>query len=261
MTINWDVPEGYKKLAYSVGAYGFLNRLLCLRNRDIMKRQLKARVMDRYPKKDRPYYPFPQAISDFCFPSGLMLKTEEGSPEFFHFSLTDQEGSVIYGTCLIFDEAPSEALRQKLKSMYVRNTSSVRTLKAICILSHYSFNAAFKQILMQLYRMQISTTKLTVPIERHITNIIEEIPLPDEGKLLVQHEIGGRTASFFRPTDQNPPVVDREEIEILFRCLCVDSIIEIYAALLLERKVLMVSKHKALLTQVINCFLSFMFPF
>jgi len=89
LTINWDVPEGYKKLAYSVGAYGFLNRLLCLRNRDVMKRQLKARVMDRYPKKDRPYYPFPQAISDFCFPSGLMLKTEEGSPEFFHFSLTD----------------------------------------------------------------------------------------------------------------------------------------------------------------------------
>ena len=68
-------------------------------------------------------------------------------------------------------------------------------------------------------------------------------------------------ASFYRPTDQNPPVVEREEIEILFRCLQLDGIIEIYTALLLERKVLMVSKHKALLTQVINCFLSFMFPF
>lgn len=54
---------------------------------------------------------------------------------------------------------------------------------------------------MQLYRMQISSTKLSIPIERHITNIVEEIPLPDEGKLLVQHEIGGRTASFYRPTD------------------------------------------------------------
>lgn len=134
-------------------------------------------------------------------------------------------------------------------------------MKAICILSHYSFNAAFKQILMQLYRMQISTTSLSIPIERHITNIIEEIPLPDEGTLLVQHEIGGKTASFFRPTDQNPPVVDRDEIENLFRCLGVESIIEIYTCLLLERKVLMISKHKALLTQLINCFLSFMFPF
>ena len=111
LTINWDVPEGYKKLAYSVGSYGFLNRLLCLKNRDVMKRQLKARVLDRYPREDRFYYPFPQSICDFCFPSGIMLKTEEGSPEFFYFSLTDQEGSMIYGTCLIFDESLSEAFR------------------------------------------------------------------------------------------------------------------------------------------------------
>ena len=51
------------------------------------------------------------------------------------------------------------------------------------------------------------------------------------------------------------------EIENLFKCLDVENIIEIYSSLLLERKVLMISKHKALLTQVINCFLSFMFPF
>jgi hypothetical protein len=113
LTINWDVPDGYKKLAYSVGTYGFLNRLLCLRNRDIMKRQLKAKVLDRYPPQgqDRPHYPFPLSISDFCFPSGIMLKTEEGSPEFFHFSLTDHEGTQIFGTSLIFDEEPSQAFK------------------------------------------------------------------------------------------------------------------------------------------------------
>lgn len=94
-----------------------------------------------------------------------------------------------------------------------------------------------------------------------MTNIMDEIPLPDEGTLLVQHEIGGKTASFFRPTDQHPPFVGKEEIEVLFKCLDVDNIIEIYSNLMLERKVLMISKHKALLTKVINCFMSFMFPF
>jgi len=49
---------------------------------------------------------------------------------------------------------------------------------------------------------------MTIPLERYITNIIDEIPLPDEGSLLVQHEIGGQTISFYRPIDQNPPVVD-----------------------------------------------------
>jgi hypothetical protein len=56
-----------------------------------MKRRIKAKVLDRYPPegKDRHYYPFPLSISDFCFPSGIMLKTEEGTPEYFNFSLTD----------------------------------------------------------------------------------------------------------------------------------------------------------------------------
>ena len=155
MTINWDVPEGYKKLAYSVGTRGILNRLLCLKTRDLTKQKIKAKVLDRYPPegKDRHYYPFPTSISDFCFPSGISLKYQSGSPEFFNFNLTDMNGIYIYGSCLIFDEEPSRALREKLRQYHVRSTSQIRTIKAICILSHYSFNAAFKDILCQLYRM------------------------------------------------------------------------------------------------------------
>jgi hypothetical protein len=76
MTITWDVPEGYKKLAYSVGTNGILNRLLCLKTRDLTKQKLKAKVLDRFPGegKDRHYYPFPASIGDFCFPSGISLK-------------------------------------------------------------------------------------------------------------------------------------------------------------------------------------------
>ena len=37
--------------------------------------------------------------------------------------------------------------KEKLKKMYVRKYQSLRVLKAICILSHYSFNAGFKEIL------------------------------------------------------------------------------------------------------------------
>jgi len=48
-TINWDIPEGYKGLAYSVGLNNYLNRLLCKKQRDIMKKKLKPKVIDRYP--------------------------------------------------------------------------------------------------------------------------------------------------------------------------------------------------------------------
>jgi hypothetical protein len=104
MTMNWEVPEGYKKLAYSVGTNGCLNRLLCLKTRDLMKKRMKPKIIDKYPKEDRHYYACPTSISDFCFPSAIVLKTEQGLPEFFNFSLTDGDGTHIFGTSLIFDE-------------------------------------------------------------------------------------------------------------------------------------------------------------
>jgi hypothetical protein len=50
-----------------------------------------------------------------------MLKFEEGSPEFFNFSLTDQDGTQIFGSCLIFDEAPSQAFKERLRNVHVKN--------------------------------------------------------------------------------------------------------------------------------------------
>mmetsp|Transcript_38156 Transcript_38156/g.58195 ORF Transcript_38156/g.58195 Transcript_38156/m.58195 type:complete len:134 (-) Transcript_38156:3270-3671(-) len=132
-----------------MGSRGCLNRLLMLKNRDILKKKMQAKVLDRYPPQgeDRPYYPFPRNIYDFVFPSGIMLKFQEGFPEFFSFSLTCGEGTRVYGTCLIFDEEPSMAMKKKLKRMYVKNSSKARILKSIGILSHYSFTAGFKEIL------------------------------------------------------------------------------------------------------------------
>ena len=103
---------------------------------------MKPKVIDRYPAdgNDRHYYPFPTTISDFCFPSGIVLKTEQGLPEFFNFSLTDGDGTHIYGTALIFDEELSQAFKDKLRSLYVKGIEKLRSVKAICILSHYSFN-------------------------------------------------------------------------------------------------------------------------
>jgi hypothetical protein len=228
-----------------------------------MKRKLKAKVIDRYPPEgqDRHYYPFPINFSEFCFPSGIVLKTDYGPPEYFNFILTDQDGNHIFCTCLIFDEDLSLAFMNLLASYHVRSPEKVRALKAICILSHHCFNQQFKEILKQVYRMQISNTSLSLPMERYVTNIIDEIPLPDEGKLLIQYEIGGSTTSFYRPIDQHPPFVDKTDIENLLKCLDIDSILEVFSAILLEKKMLFISKHKSLLTQAISCFVSFIFPF
>ena len=153
---------------------------------------------------NREYYEYPQTLSNFCFPSGIEFQKVRGIPSYFSFILTDAEGQRIYGTCLIFDEILSEELKQALRKNWVLGSlSEVYTQKAICILSHYSFMESFKDILKQLYTLHLSNTQ--IPIERYLVNIMNEIPVPDKGNLLVLHDIGNTSIPFYRPIDQYPP--------------------------------------------------------
>jgi len=116
----------------------------------------------------------------------------------------------------------------------------------------------FKQILNQIYRMHLSTT-LNIPLERFVVNIMDEVPLPDKGNILIQHEIE-ETISFCRPVDQYPPYASKTCIQNLFKALKVDDVLELVAQLLLERKILIISKYKALLTQVCVALQSLIYP-
>jgi hypothetical protein len=73
--------------------------------------------------------------------------------------------------------------------------------------------------------------------------------------------MGDKSISFYRPIDQHPPFAQKDDIENLLKCLDIDSILEVFSAILLEKKILFISKHKALLSQVMSCFMSFIFPF
>ncbi len=48
--------------------------------------------------------------------------------------------------------------------------------------------------------------------------------------------------------DQYPPYATKTCIENLFKCLSVDHVIEIFVTLILEKQLLLVSRHKSLLT-------------
>ena len=74
-------------------------------------------------------------------------------------------------------------MKNKLKSNYVQNVDNIYSQKAICILSHYAFMDPFKEILKQIYRIHLSNTP--IPIERYLVNILNEIPVPDKGNILI----------------------------------------------------------------------------
>lgn len=84
------------------------------------------------------------------------------------------------------------------------------TQKAICILSHFSFSESFKQVLKKIYQIHLSQN-MKIPIERFIMNVIDEVPLPDKGNIMIQHDME-ETILFFRPVDQYPPFVTKTAI-------------------------------------------------
>ena len=232
--------------------------MLCYKQRDFLKRRFEAKVIDRYPPENRQYYQFPESLSQFCFPGGIQLASERQMPSYFSFILTDAEGQRIYGTALVFDEVLSAELKLQLRNEYVKEVDNVYSQKAICILSHYCFMDSFKEVLKQLYRIHLSNTP--VPLERYVLNIMEEIPVPDKGNILVLHEMGDQTLPFRREVEQYPPYAGKPDVEYLFRALSAEQVVDIFLALLQEKKVLLISSHKSLLTRACVALVSFLFP-
>jgi len=93
-------------------------------------------------------------------------------------------GEHSYVTCLLFDDLPSKRVIDQLKEAEVKNIEQIRVPKIIAIVSHFSFMDAFKEVLMQLYRIHLSQ-QMHIPLERYILNIMEEIPVPDIGNILI----------------------------------------------------------------------------
>ena len=117
--------------------------------------------------------------------------------------MVNKDGNHEYGACLTFYEPIDNDIKAKLANSYYVDKISIFTPKALCIISNYSFISQFKEILKQIYSLHLS--KGSIPIERYVCNIVDEIPIPTKGKELVQYEIGNALISFNRPLDQIPP--------------------------------------------------------
>ena len=68
-------------------------------------------------------------------------------------------------------------------------------------MSRYCFFDSFKEVLKKLYQVHLSRN-MTIPIERFVLNIMDEVPLPDQGTNMVTYD---EDINFYRPIDQYPP--------------------------------------------------------
>ena len=153
-----------------------------------MKKKFEGQLISRYPLEDWPYYPLPQNLMTFMFSSGIWAEKEDPkvsiSPQFFSFTLTNEEGSWVYVSVLSLKENPLDpSLEIPLKAFNIVNPKEIVIPKALVIISHYSFINNCKEFLKSLYSVHLS--KSILPLERYITNFVDEIPRPDKGNLCV----------------------------------------------------------------------------
>jgi hypothetical protein len=130
--------------------------------------------------------------------------------------------------------------------------------KCLVITSHWPFFMQFDIFLRRLQR-QLSEP-CQVPLERVISNFIFEVPLPPLGKLEVDVDVLGQRQVFKRPPPNQQPMSDLN-FSVLFRLLSVDNIIQLFAAVLSERRVLFVSSKLEHLTVCAETITYLIFPF
>jgi pentatricopeptide repeat protein len=246
-------------------------------------------ITARYPETDYVDNPFNPMILHFCFPAvgvggdvTVHGTTEYMLPRVHHFVLTLGCGHKMYGTCLTVLEEYEEEVRScrpdvvtkaidirqspttesntKKDSRRTPSSKAIYVPKVLCLLSTWPYLTAFREYLSQLYRLAVMTNCMTEPLERYIINLCCEIPAPPPGAYEIQVPILDSIIRFWAPPAKLPIAYTALPYNVLFECLDVDHILLVWTALLVERKVLLVSRQYSVLTVCAEILCSLLFP-
>ena len=220
--------------------------------------------------------PVPSAVHLFAFPTGFRPSNNEMEPALHSFVQTDETSRLRYGTVLTFYERNQRkswrckkctSIRSDFESGYLqcktcgaeKPPSDARLFpKALVLTSYWPFAEQFGQFLVKLLG-GVLDQNLEMPIERIVMNLIMETPLPPSGQLAVHcHAFRGSPIVLDRLA---PNQLDCSGFAELFGLLSLDSVIHMIAAMMGERKVLLVAQQASQLFHVGRALHNLLFPF
>eukprot|EP01039_Chlorochromonas_danica_P003376 gene3376-3701_t len=222
-------------------------------------------VLDCFPKANSyADTPIPELVGPMVFPQGYHLSKIDHPPFSFTFVLTDINRTKLFGAALIIHElVDREKLEQQLGSalrdrLLGDDQGVYYAPRALTVISHYPFYTLFSKFLEQIYRVSLSTAPL--PIERYVTNFMQELPLPPQGRVEVNYTLPELLLQISRPPKNHLPMVDFS-YRPLFAFLSVENILTVFTCLCMEMTVCICASNLALLTPVQEALLSLLFPF
>ncbi|KAL4227448.1 DENN domain-containing protein 4B [Mactra antiquata] len=234
----------------------------------------KPAILDRYPKEDYDDFPLPESVAMFCLPMGASVecwsaKAQHPYPIFSTFILTGIGWNKVYGAAITFyEEFPEDKLTDLqmrhlgLKNKHIREQyrimKTVHSNKSICLLSHWPFFDAFRKLLGYLYRISI-TGPHSVPIERHISHFMYDVPYPSPQRPRILVQLSHDSLSLSMPEDSPLPQSGACFITML-KNLGPENCMTILLYVLYEHKILIHSLRPAVLTSVAEAVSTLIFP-
>ncbi|KAL0870637.1 hypothetical protein ABMA27_005596 [Loxostege sticticalis] len=234
----------------------------------------KPEVLFRYPTIDRRSLAFPTSVPLFCLPMGATLELWPNNaatpkPVFSTFVLTVADATdKVYGSAVTFYESYphtqlSEAQMEMLgwRDQVSHSTHSTHINKCVCLLSRWPFSDTFERWLLYILEMSWSKQPLTIPIERYITHLLEEVPFPEPMILLQLSPTNAHDRVIVTRRDDQPLVRSGAGFRQLLLNLGPDNCLLLLALAITEQKILIHSLRPDTLTAVSEAVSSLLFPF
>uniref|UniRef100_A0A8C1E5N2 DENN domain containing 2C n=1 Tax=Cyprinus carpio carpio TaxID=630221 RepID=A0A8C1E5N2_CYPCA len=184
-----------------------------------------------------------RAIPKFCFPDCHDWRpSSDHTSETFSFVLTGEDGSRLFGYC-----------RKILPSGKGKRLPEVH-----CIISRLGCFNLFSKILEEVERRREISPALVHPFMHSVM----EAPFPAPGRTITVKSFlpgsGNEVLTLCRPVDSRLEHVD---FESLLQCLSVTRLLQVFASLLLERRVIFIADKLGVLSRCAHSALALLYPF
>ncbi|XP_077436286.1 DENN/MADD domain containing 2Da isoform X7 [Vanacampus margaritifer] len=184
-----------------------------------------------------------KAITLFCFPEGIKwAPLTEYHSETFSFVLTEIDGSRRNGYC-----------RRLLPG-----GKGARPPEAYCIISSLACFGLFSKIFDEVEKRRQISMAMIYPFMQKL----REAPFPAPGNTVEIKsfipESGTEIIRLTRPLDS---WLEHVNFEVLFSCLTDDEVLLVFAAAVLERRIIFIADELGTLSQVIHAVAALLYPF
>ena len=145
------------------------------------------------------------------------------------------------------------------RSTLVKESKNIYIPKCICLVSIYPYIKLFHKILFDIYRY-ISEPR-DIPIEKIITNLIIEVPIPPRGLYTINFSLMGNDIELIGSENNKIQVISEISLRTFDLSLDFKTKMEVIKHILLCSKILFFSSNLNKLSETILSFLVLLFPF